>query len=58
MSHLGKGRLAIKVLGHHGMFPVLSVRGGAIILVLIIVIGATVEIRRSFVLAWSAVLIQ
>lgn len=46
--------LALKVLGHH----VVSVGGSAVFVVLVVVIGAAIEIRRSLVLVGSTVLLD
>ena len=44
------------MLRHHGVVHGLSMRRSSILFVLVLVIGATIEIRRSFVLVWSTML--
>lgn len=56
MPNLGKWRLALEVLRHHGMVHRLSMRRSAILFVLVVLVGTTVEIRRSFMLVWSTML--
>lgn len=56
MSHVWEWRLSLKVLGHHGSSHALSVGRGGIALVVLVVISATVEVRRSFVLVRPAMI--
>lgn len=54
MPNVWEGRLSLEVLGHHGSSHALSVRWSGIAFVVLVVIRATVKVRRAFVLVRPA----
>jgi hypothetical protein len=58
VAKLGKvGRLAVELRRHHlGVQRLMALRRAAISLVVLVFVITTIEIRRAFVLIWSAVL--
>lgn len=56
MPDVWERRLSLEVLGHHGSSHALPMWRGGIALVVLLVISATVEVRRSFVLVRPAMI--